>query len=107
MQESFSSVFELCSALNKKAAQQASEEALIRARKLDALQKIQVAACSSPGVIPSGPRRQGEGCDDEEQGIIEATETSNGGAKLLVTLLAAGFLIGMDFLTNNYYSFSR
>jgi hypothetical protein len=43
---------------------------------------------------PAGPRKRGEGCDDELQGILEAQETSSGGARLRITLLAAGFIIG-------------
>lgn len=42
----------------------------------------------------AGPRKQGEGCEDEEQGILLAEQTENGGAKLAITLLAAGFVIG-------------
>ena len=41
-----------------------------------------------------GPRKRGEGCDDEQQGILAAEETHSGGARLRVTLLAAGFVIG-------------
>jgi len=32
--------------------------------------------------------------EDAEQGILDAMESSNGGAELLITLLAAGFIIG-------------
>lgn len=42
----------------------------------------------------TGPRKRGEGCDDENQGILAAEETHSGGARLRVTLLAAGFVIG-------------
>lgn len=43
----------------------------------------------------TGPRKRGEGCDDEDQGIVSAEECQNG-IVLRVTLLAAGFLIGMS-----------
>lgn len=42
----------------------------------------------------AGPRRRGEGCDDDEQGIVSAEVTGGGTAKLRITLLAAGFVIG-------------
>ena len=43
---------------------------------------------------PSGPRRQGEGTEEEEQEVV-ALETLPGGAvQVRVTLLAAGFVIG-------------
>lgn len=40
-----------------------------------------------------GPRRPGEGTENEEQGIVDA-ELQPGGASLHITLLAAGFIIG-------------
>ncbi|DBA67294.1 TPA: hypothetical protein ACH3X2_001599 [Trebouxia sp. C0005] len=45
-------------------------------------------------IQPSGPRRSGEGTEDEEQGIIAADSTTTGGARVRITLLAAGFVIG-------------
>eukprot|EP00955_Chlamydomonas_euryale_P079908 363357-Chlamydomonas_euryale.AAC.7 len=46
-------------------------------------------------IQPSGPRRPGEGVENEEQGLISAKAVDGGGAVVLrVTLLAAGFLIG-------------
>ncbi|KAL3154371.1 hypothetical protein ABBQ32_013848 [Trebouxia sp. C0010 RCD-2024] len=45
-------------------------------------------------IQPSGPRRTGEGTEDEEQGIIAAESTATGGAMVRITLLAAGFVIG-------------
>lgn len=42
-----------------------------------------------------GPRRQGEGIEEDEQGIVSAVVGSDGSIKVRVTLLAAGFLIGM------------
>lgn len=45
-------------------------------------------------VIPSGKRKQGEGCEDDQQGILEAFWNNDGRAVLRVTLLAAGFVIG-------------
>ncbi|DBB03863.1 TPA: hypothetical protein ACH3X1_012952 [Trebouxia sp. C0004] len=45
-------------------------------------------------IQPSGPRRGGEGTEDEEQGIIAADSTKTGGARVRITLLAAGFVIG-------------
>lgn len=41
----------------------------------------------------AGPRQQGEGVNDV-QGILSAERTPTGGAKLRVSLLAAGFVIG-------------
>ena len=53
----------------------------------------------------SGPRRRGEGCDDEDQGIVAADETATRGARLRITLLAAGFIIGkLFFLINTVYT---
>ena len=46
---------------------------------------------------PSGPRRPGEGVapvDAASQGILAAAPTPSGGARLAVSLLAAGFVIG-------------
>jgi len=43
---------------------------------------------------PSGPRRQGEGVEEEEQAVLSADKLANGGLQLRVTLLAAGFVIG-------------
>ncbi|KAK9832981.1 hypothetical protein WJX74_003342 [Apatococcus lobatus] len=45
-------------------------------------------------IQPSGPRKTGQGVEDEEQGIISADQTPSGGAVLRITLLAAGFVIG-------------
>jgi hypothetical protein len=42
----------------------------------------------------AGPRKCGEGCEDQEQGILAAESTQTGGARLTITLLAAGFVIG-------------
>ena len=42
----------------------------------------------------AGPRKRGEGCDDEDQGIVAAEEAHAGAARIKVTLLAAGFIIG-------------
>ncbi|EFJ48158.1 hypothetical protein VOLCADRAFT_91222, partial [Volvox carteri f. nagariensis] len=44
-------------------------------------------------VQPSGPRRPGEGVENEEQGIVSAEKTPQG-MILRITLLAAGFVIG-------------
>ncbi|KAG2489012.1 hypothetical protein HYH03_012451 [Edaphochlamys debaryana] len=44
-------------------------------------------------VQPSGPRRPGEGVENEEQGIVNAEKTA-AGMILRITLLAAGFVIG-------------
>ncbi|GBF97607.1 hypothetical protein Rsub_10743 [Raphidocelis subcapitata] len=46
-------------------------------------------------IQPSGPRRPGEGTEDEEQGILTAEEVpASGDVMLRITLLAAGFVIG-------------
>jgi hypothetical protein len=47
-----------------------------------------------PPRAAAGPRKRGEGCDDDFQGIIAAEMTATGGARLCITLLAAGFIIG-------------
>ena len=43
---------------------------------------------------PSGPRRAGQGVEEEEQQVASIEVMPNGGLKLRVTLLAAGFVIG-------------
>lgn len=43
-----------------------------------------------------GPRKSGEGCEDEAQAILLATITPTQGARLLVTILASGFVIGPE-----------
>ena len=43
---------------------------------------------------PSGPRRAGEGTEEEEQAVVTFERLANGGVQLRVTLLAAGFVIG-------------
>jgi hypothetical protein len=45
-------------------------------------------------VIHTGPRRPGEGVENEEQGIISAEMSPTGAVTLRITLLAAGFIIG-------------
>lgn len=54
-------------------------------------------ATNANGRPPSGPRRPGEGVAPVEaasQGILAAAPTPTGGARLAVSLLAAGFVIG-------------
>lgn len=43
---------------------------------------------------PSGPRKAGEGTEEEEQGVLSVHKIPGGGVQLRVTLLAAGFVIG-------------
>eukprot|EP00879_Flechtneria_rotunda_P020407 GHRR01021470.1.p1 GENE.GHRR01021470.1~~GHRR01021470.1.p1 ORF type:complete len:477 (+),score=238.12 GHRR01021470.1:373-1803(+) len=46
-------------------------------------------------IQPSGPRRPGEGVENEEQGILSAEEVAGTGDVMMrITLLAAGFVIG-------------
>ncbi|BDA41063.1 hypothetical protein COCOBI_01-7180 [Coccomyxa sp. Obi] len=45
-------------------------------------------------IQPSGPRRPGEGTEDDVQGIVDVQETNTGGILLRITLLASGFVIG-------------
>eukprot|EP01024_Parvocaulis_polyphysoides_P059132 TRINITY_DN6383_c0_g2_i1.p1 TRINITY_DN6383_c0_g2~~TRINITY_DN6383_c0_g2_i1.p1 ORF type:complete len:440 (+),score=65.01 TRINITY_DN6383_c0_g2_i1:338-1657(+) len=45
-------------------------------------------------LAPSGPRRPGEGVEDEEQGIVFAEKSDQGSVYVYITLLAAGFVIG-------------
>ncbi len=47
---------------------------------------------AAPGC--AGPRRPGEGTENEEQGIISAEASAAGSVTLRITLLAAGFIIG-------------
>lgn len=42
----------------------------------------------------TGPRRPGEGVENEEQGIVGAECSAPGSVSLRITLLAAGFVIG-------------
>lgn len=41
-----------------------------------------------------GPRQRGEGCNEDEQGLVSAEMAGSSAAKLRITLLAAGFVIG-------------
>ena len=43
---------------------------------------------------PSGPRRAGEGVEEEDQAVVAMEWLPGGGLQLCVTLLAAGFVIG-------------
>jgi len=43
---------------------------------------------------PSGPRKAGEGVEEEEQAVVSVEWLPAGGLQLSVTLLAAGFVIG-------------
>ncbi|WIA13867.1 hypothetical protein OEZ85_002439 [Tetradesmus obliquus] len=53
------------------------------------------AALRKIWIQPSGPRRPGEGVEDEEQGILSAEEVpATGEVMMRITLLAAGFVIG-------------
>lgn len=89
-ERSAASVIDLCREINT-AISRNREEGVNEIRKTRAL----VAAKKLvTGVPPSGPRKQGEGCEDDDQGIVEASEAASGGAMLRVTLLAAGFVIG-------------
>ena len=45
-------------------------------------------------MTPSGPRRPGQGVEDEQQGVASASVTPTSGLLLKITLLAAGFVIG-------------
>ena len=47
-----------------------------------------------PHPHPAGPRKKNEGVEDEDQGVLSAEPTATGGARLRVTLLAAGFVVG-------------
>ncbi|KAL6763626.1 hypothetical protein V8C86DRAFT_3085447 [Haematococcus lacustris] len=52
------------------------------------------SAAAAKWMQPSGPRRPGEGVENEEQGIIKTEQSSPNSITLSVTLLAAGFIIG-------------
>ncbi|KAL4524956.1 hypothetical protein Ndes2526B_g07141 [Nannochloris sp. 'desiccata'] len=93
MESTLASVQDFCSALNNQASHLNAGAAFLREQKRIALMQLKVHP-SGAGLIPSGPRKRGEGCDDENQGIVAAEETPTGGARLRVTLLAAGFVIG-------------
>ena len=58
------------------------------------LQSMNPAADPFPRKGPSGPRRAGEGVEEEEQAVVAMEWLPNGGLQLCVTLLAAGFVIG-------------
>eukprot|EP01026_Neomeris_dumetosa_P076818 TRINITY_DN826_c0_g2_i6.p1 TRINITY_DN826_c0_g2~~TRINITY_DN826_c0_g2_i6.p1 ORF type:complete len:283 (-),score=23.59 TRINITY_DN826_c0_g2_i6:170-1018(-) len=45
-------------------------------------------------LAPSGPRRPGEGVEDEEQGIVGVEKSQDGAVYIYITLLGAGFVIG-------------
>ena len=59
-----------------------------------ATQSMNPAADPFPRKGPSGPRRAGEGVEEEEQAVVAMEWLPNGGLQLCVTLLAAGFVIG-------------
>lgn len=48
----------------------------------------------APKKGPSGPRRQGEGTEEEEQEVVSIETLPGGAVQIRVTLLAAGFVIG-------------
>ena len=56
------------------------------------------ASSASSGAMarkgPSGPRKAGEGVEEEEQMVVDSEWLPGGGLQLRVTLLAAGFVIG-------------
>ena len=43
---------------------------------------------------PSGPRMPGQGVEEQEQVVVSTETDENGGVRVRVTLLAAGFVIG-------------
>jgi hypothetical protein len=64
-------------------------------RMLPCLCSITFASrCCAVCCLSSGPRRPGEGVENEEQGIISAEMSPTGAVTLRITLLAAGFIIG-------------
>ena len=55
-------------------------------------------------LITAGPRRPGEGTENEQQGIIGAVQLPGAAASLHITLLAAGFVIGRPHCSCLIYS---
>ncbi|GAB4818924.1 hypothetical protein N2152v2_005970 [Parachlorella kessleri] len=78
--------------LNESRAAESGSRPVLAQRRLNALREVKQAAAR--GFLPSGKRQPGVGCNDEEQGILHAQSVESGGAKLHITLLAAGFVIG-------------
>ncbi|GAB4818934.1 hypothetical protein N2152v2_005980 [Parachlorella kessleri] len=78
--------------LNESRAAESGSRPVLTQRRLNALREAKQAAAR--GFLPSGKRQPGVGCSDEEQGILHAQSVESGGAKLHITLLAAGFVIG-------------
>ena len=85
------SLLSLCNEINSNAEWNRAHAQENKARREAAFVTTQL---TSHDVVPSGKRQQGEGCEDDDQGILEAFETSDGCAALRITLLAAGFVIG-------------
>lgn len=89
------SLMGLCKEINRSA-----EWSRLHAEKRAYLKQIaqaKAAQISGMDMVPSGKRQQGEGCEDDDQGIVQASETSDGCVVLRITLLAAGFIIGVFF----------
>jgi hypothetical protein len=89
------SLMGLCKEINRNA-----EWSRLNAEKrayLKQMAQAKAAQFSGMDMVPSGKRQQGEGCEDDDQNIIQASETSDGCVVLRITLLAAGFVIGEFF----------
>lgn len=91
-------LYALCEEINQTAAKSRREAAMEKVFREEAHLKSRDAH----DVIPSGKRKQGEGCEDDVQGILQAYWTKDECAVLRITLLAAGFVIGVCLLL--YYS---
>lgn len=88
------SLLGLCKEINRN-AEWSRLQAAQRA-SLKQMAHLKAAQFAGMDVVPSGKRQQGDGCEDDDQNIVEAMETSDGCVVLRITLLAAGFIIGMS-----------
>ncbi|KAK3235871.1 hypothetical protein CYMTET_53956 [Cymbomonas tetramitiformis] len=61
---------------------------------IEAVETVKKTAAEPARRGPSGPRKAGEGTEEEEQGVLSVHKIPGGGVQLRVTLLAAGFVIG-------------
>eukprot|EP00890_Picochlorum_soloecismus_P006309 jgi/Picsp_1/667/NSC_00662-R1_protein len=88
------SVLDACREINKKAREDEVLGLRLKLEKRQAALEAKAKRLGMQGIQRSGKRKEGEGVEDAEQGILDAMESPNGGAELLITLLAAGFIIG-------------
>eukprot|EP01025_Chloroclados_australasicus_P053352 TRINITY_DN626_c1_g1_i1.p2 TRINITY_DN626_c1_g1~~TRINITY_DN626_c1_g1_i1.p2 ORF type:complete len:416 (+),score=18.38 TRINITY_DN626_c1_g1_i1:199-1446(+) len=66
------------------------------------LAQIRAYACNLAELKPSGPRKGDDGTANIKQGLAHATISKEGGLVLMITLLAAGFVVGPSGKTIKY-----